>query len=233
MHKFLLFIFSICLFSCGQTKTSNILVLNIIDLKSDFQEFMTVNIYKSFEDWQQEQNPVQTAKISDKKGEVRFFDLDLPSYFIDIQKDSISNWDSKNEVKLNLQGSSFSINQQTIIVKSSKKWLLSKAIGKKWLLDEAIASSGPPLSTTSIENILPCLKLGNFVFLKSGKLIKNCDKGGFTEGTWQINTEETVLNVIFSTTTLNFTIKSLNSKEMVLQIRVAGRPIDLYYLATD
>lgn len=71
-------------------KTS--LDITVRDGLGNLVEGAKVQIYKTYDDFQEETNPVADAQFTDKRGRVLFKDLDAQSYYISVTKDDMNNF---------------------------------------------------------------------------------------------------------------------------------------------
>lgn len=109
------------------------LTFRVQDREGDPVSGAEVSLYKTYEDWKTEQNPVTPTVISDKDGNV-FFEA-LPSggtYFVDAQKEYASNWGHLIEisVKANQENTHF-----PILVYENPISLLASAEGTTWVVE--------------------------------------------------------------------------------------------------
>lgn len=70
-------------------KTS--LRLTILNELGNPVEGATVNLYHNQEDYRQEENPAAETQTTDNKGRVKFTDLEPKVYFVDAEKDDMTN----------------------------------------------------------------------------------------------------------------------------------------------
>lgn len=137
------FLFVLLFFShCEPQKQNNAaLELYVITILSELQANAKVTLYNNERDWAREENPIDNlSKNSNAQGRVRFLGLWNQTYYIDIQKDSLNNWEAKNSVRIETK-TAFELVKELIIVGKSESGLLASAKGKKWKLVSTLPAS--------------------------------------------------------------------------------------------
>ncbi|MEQ8925837.1 MAG: carboxypeptidase regulatory-like domain-containing protein [Fulvivirga sp.] len=65
--------------------------INVRNELGNIEEGVSVQLYGSEEDYRKEQNPVTEVAITDKKGNVKFKDLEAKIYFVNAKKGDKNN----------------------------------------------------------------------------------------------------------------------------------------------
>ncbi len=93
MKKYSLLIIMMVFFVTGSfaqiLKTS--LEITVRDRLGNVVEDAEVQIYRTYDDYQEETNPVAEMQKTDKKGRVLFKNLDAKSYYVNVQKGTMNN----------------------------------------------------------------------------------------------------------------------------------------------
>ena len=190
-----------CFTACRQGQPTAVLEIYVLDPLGNRVAKANVNVYRAKEDWDEEKNPAKTPEITTTTGLIRFVNLEAGTYYIDVKKDSLNNWEGKVETTVKSIGA-FYVNTEFVIVKDSKSSDVASAEGKKWK-----AITVKQFSTTSnVENLSPefrCRLDNVLVFYKSGRyeIEGRGDKCSVSEtpieqaGTWQFNDTGTTITL--------------------------------------
>jgi 5-hydroxyisourate hydrolase-like protein (transthyretin family) len=90
-HLFLFLIFTIPVISTQAQVLKTNLTITILDENGNIQEGATVILYKNEEDYRASKNPAVEKQITDKKGRVKFKDLETMAYFVEVRKGDLNN----------------------------------------------------------------------------------------------------------------------------------------------
>ena len=220
---FLLLFFNHCE---SQDQDNGALELYVITILSELQGNAKVTLYDTEIDWIKEENPRKDgSKNSNSQGRVRFLGLSNQTYYIDIQKDSLNNWEAKNNVRLQTK-TAFELVKELIIVGESQSGLLAKAKGKKWKLTSPLPAN------------LRCRTDDFMVFYKGNRkgqyeLLENqiscsANSNPILKGTWEI--KEGVLSTkINGNLDFEGVIVFLSQDRMEIETNLLGRNFSLEY----
>ncbi len=213
---------------CDQEKDNGALELYVITVLSELQENGTVTLYKNEMDWIREENATKEgSKNSNSQGRVRFLGLSNQTYYIDIQKGSLNNWEAKNSVTLQTK-TAFELVKELIIVGESQSGLLARAKGKKWKLTSPLPAN------------LRCRTDDFMVFYKGNRqgqyeLLENqlscsANSNPVLKGTWEL--KDGVLSTKINGN-LDFVglIIFLSQDTMEIETELLGRSFSLVYEA--
>lgn len=208
-----------------QDQDNGALELYVITILSELQTNATVTLYANEMDWAMEQNPIDDPKKSNSQGRVRFLGLSNQTYYIDIQKDSLNNWEAKNSVQLQTT-TAFELVKELIIVGESESGLLASAKGKKWKL------------TTNLPASLRCRTDDFMVFYKGNKegqyeLLENaipCSANSslVLRGTWALK-DKVLSTKINGNLDFEGVIVFLSRDLMEIETNLLGRNFSLVY----
>ncbi len=190
-----------CLTACRQGQPTAVLEIYVLDPLGDRVPQANVNLYRLKEDWDMEKTPAKTPEITTATGLIRFVNLEAGTYYIDVKKDSLNNWEGKVETTVKSVGA-FYVNTEFVIVKDSKSSDVASAEGKKWLATTVKQFS----TTTAIKDLIPTFRcrLDNvLIFYKSGiyEIAGRGDKCSVNEtpieqtGTWNFNESGTTITL--------------------------------------
>jgi len=157
----------ICFTACKQGQSTSVLEIYVLDPLGNRVTKADINIYRTKEDWDQEKNPAKTAEITTATGLIRFVNLEAGTYYIDVKKDSLNNWEGKVATKVQSIGA-FYVNTEFVVVKDSKSSVVASSVGKKW---QAITVKQFN-TTTPVEMLASAFRcrLDNIlIFYKSGR----------------------------------------------------------------
>lgn len=162
-----LYLLLCCLSACRQGQSTAVLEIYVLDPLGDRVPNASVNLYRLREDWDMEKNPAKIPEMTTVTGLIRFVNLEAGTYYIDVQKDSLSNWEGKIETTVKSVGA-FYVNTEFVIVKDSKSSDIASAVGKKW-----IATTVKQFNTTTpVKDIndrtFKCRLESTLIFYKSG-----------------------------------------------------------------
>ena len=87
--------------------------INVRNELGNIEEGVAVQLYGSEEDYRQEQNPVTEVEYTDKKGNVKFRDLEPKIYFVNASKGDKNNIGAGVQTDKLVEGK---MNQVTIII---------------------------------------------------------------------------------------------------------------------
>ncbi|MBL3658508.1 carboxypeptidase regulatory-like domain-containing protein [Fulvivirga sediminis] len=87
---FAIVIIGLCSFSSADVLRTS-LKLKVLNELGNIEEGASVQLYSSEEDYRAETNPVTEVQYTDKKGEVKFKDLEPKTYFINAEKGDKNN----------------------------------------------------------------------------------------------------------------------------------------------
>lgn len=212
----ILFLGFAALYSCRDEEpqvTPTTLEITVIDEDVSAVEDADVSLYRSLDDWLFESNAVQSAS-SDSGGVVSFVGIDTGEYFIDIQKETLNNWESgaKKTVFENL------VNSTNITINESKSGLLSDANGKNWILTGYLRNGVdvyPFLEDCEKDSERIFFKgptLGSFQ-LSPGELICEFEDVA-EEGVWQFSPDQEHIDISLPFESFRWTIELL-SKDLL------------------
>ncbi len=209
-----------------QNQENGALELYVITILSELQANAKVTLYANEMDWTKEENPIKYgSKNSNSQGRVRFLNLRNQTYYIDIQKDSLNNWEAKNTVQLQTK-TAFELVKELIIIGESKSGLLASAKGKKWKLTSRLPAN------------LRCRTDDFMVFYKGNRqgqyeLLENsincsANPNPVLKGTWEL--KDGVLSTkINGNLDFEGTIISLSQDNMEIKTIILGRDFSLVY----
>jgi len=215
----------------GPTEIVTSLVITTVDEDGAPIPDVTVNLYKSVEEWIEESSPAVTAKITDELGQVTFEDLDSITYYIDAQKGFISNWE-QGVIKPIVYGYE---NKSDITVMANQSGMISSAIGKKWFLDAYFLNGSDFytfLDDCVKDDILFFFKgpgLGSFQINYgenrcSGNTLETAD------GTWKIKDTDNILEIVIPGNGSSWKIEELDSANLTVSFRNGGNNIEATYI---
>jgi len=67
------------------------LTITVLDDTGNFQEEASVTLYKTEEDYRASKNPAVPSQLTDKKGRVKFKNLEAIVYFVEVRKGEKNN----------------------------------------------------------------------------------------------------------------------------------------------
>ena len=215
----------------GPTEIVTSLVITTVDADNVPIPGVTVNLYKSVEEWIEESSPAVAAKITDELGRVTFENLDSITYYIDAQKGFISNWE-QGVIKPIVYGHE---NKTEIAVITNQSGMISSAIGKKWLLDTYFLNGSDFyafLDDCVKDDILFFFKgpgLGSFQINYgedhcSGNALETAD------GTWSINDIGNILEIVIPGNVNSWKIEELDSVNLTVSFTNPGNNIEANYI---
>jgi hypothetical protein len=190
-----------CFTACKQGQPTAVLEIYVLDPLGNRVPKANVNLYRLREDWDTEKNPAKTPEITTETGLIRFVNLEAGTYYIDVEKDSLNNWEGKVETTVKSVGA-FYVNTEFVIVKDSKSSDVASAEGKKWLANTVKQFN----TTTAVKDLsvdFRCRLDNILVFYKSGRyeIESRGDKCSVNEtpieqtGTWKFNDASTTITL--------------------------------------
>ncbi len=194
-----------------------------------------IQLYRSLQDWQHENNPINSAVLTNSLGNFIFSNLVFDTVFADIvsadkQQD---NWESRIEVPLIKARFGYN-NRFYSILKPSYSGRLSSAKGKKWKLTKVT------LEHRDITSEYPACQADNtFTFYKNQKAIMhNMIKCQLSEadsivGFWSANRQSTSLTMVLGNDTLVFRVKSLDNQVAVLEGKSNSQTVEFNFEAVN
>lgn len=188
--------------ACEQGQSTAVLEIYVLDPLGNRVVGATVNIYRFREDWEQEKNPTKTAEITNETGLIRFVNLEAGTYYVDVVKNGLNNWEGKVETTVQSVGAFF-VNTEFIIMNNSKSGDVATAQGKSWRVI-AIEQSGRSTPVDKIDDSFRCRFDNVITFYKGGRY--DLKKGVGTKcnpndaplvgsGTWKFNETGTVITL--------------------------------------
>jgi hypothetical protein len=196
-----LYLLLYCLVGCRQGQSTAVLEIYVLDPLGDRVPMANVNLYRLKEDWDKEKNFAKTPETTTVTGLIRFVNLEAGTYYIDVKKDSLNNWEGKVETMVKSVGA-FYVNTEFVIVKDSKSSDVASAEGKKWLATTVKQFN----TTTTIKDLsldFRCRLDNVLIFYKSGvyEIEGRGDKCSINEtpieqtGTWKFNDAGTAITL--------------------------------------
>ncbi|WP_026999235.1 carboxypeptidase-like regulatory domain-containing protein [Eisenibacter elegans] len=172
------------------------MAITVLDIRGFPVVGANVTIYANEEHWATEQNPLQETALTDNSGKVSFFQLPSGTYFVDIQRDSLNNWENKREVEIIATIYGFR-NEEIFVLNNSRMGSLSAASGRNWQLTD-IQLAGESIKT---QPGFECLRDSGLRFFKNGRyeVISGAitcpedDNPANRQGLWRFNDQQTLL----------------------------------------
>lgn len=87
----LILIFSAPIINAQAQVLKTNLTITVLDDNGNIQEGATVILYKNETDYRESKNPAIEKQVTDKKGRVKFKDLDTMAYFVEVRKGDLNN----------------------------------------------------------------------------------------------------------------------------------------------
>ncbi|TAH19107.1 MAG: hypothetical protein EAZ08_09535 [Cytophagales bacterium] len=235
----------ICFAACRQGQPTAVLEIYVLDPLGNRVDKANINIYRTREDWNEEKNPAKTAEVTSLTGLIRFVNLEAGTYYIDVKKDSLNNWEGKVETTVKSVGA-FYVNTEFVIVKDSKSSDVASSVGKRW---QAITVKQFDRTTpvTMLDNAFRCRLDNVLIFYKSGRYdiegkgIKCSVSETAIEqtGTWSFNDTGTRITIkADGRDAINWTVISSSKDRLIFQ-EVLPNPFfgltnsDITYILTE
>ncbi|MEH0156562.1 hypothetical protein V6R21_20605 [Limibacter armeniacum] len=178
-------ILSLAFNHCSPPQPNGDLYIQVLDEDANKVTEAVVTLYSSFEDYQNQTNPLST-KFTDEDGFAVFLQLEGGNYFFSVNNGSSNNQDGKNETFVVETEIGFR-NEEIVIISQSLSSLLATPEGKLWKVNENFEDNDCLLDNTKIF-------YSNFTFVESAGA-NLCDNGLDSEltGRWDIVGNSTII----------------------------------------
>ncbi len=185
----------LCLSACDTPTPYGDLELLVLDDDGQLIENARVSLFLTREDYELEQNAINEADSTDEDGSLQFFNLLNTTYFVNVVRGNLNNWEGNVEIQLRQTENGFN-NSEIIVIKNSKSGILANVEGKSWEIEQILVGNidvtNDPDFICSVDDQLTFFK--NSVLLEDEGLEKCDDTAPQTvEGTWRINEAETAI----------------------------------------
>ncbi len=204
--KYLLY-FSLLFFlvpfsACEKGQSTAVLEIYVLDPLGNRLTGAEINIYRTREDWEKEENGIKPPEITPETGLIRFVNLEAGAYYIDVKKNLFNNWEGKIETNVQSIGA-FYVNTEFIIVKESRSGDVALSKGKKWKASNikqfgntvAVENISEPAFRCRYDNVLIFYKSGKYEIQGAGLKCATAEMPTVESGTWQFNDTGTIITL--------------------------------------
>jgi hypothetical protein len=201
LFYFYLLLFGITFSGCEKGQSTAVLEIYVLDPLGNRVDSAMVNIYRTREDWENEENEIKPSETTPETGLIRFVNLEAGTYYLDVKKDLFNNWEGKIETTVQSIGA-FYVNTEFIIVKESRSADVALSKGKKWK-PSTLKQLGRTFEIDALDPPFRCRYDNILIFYKSGKYeiqgmglkCTTIEMPIVESGTWRFNDTGTVLTL--------------------------------------
>ena len=213
----LIFVFTIM--ACENPEPYGDMTISVTSFPDDnFVEGVQVTLYSTLEDFNTETNSLRETQLTDKDGKVKFFNLRRNTYYINLVKGSLNNWESskiKRDIIITDNGF---VNEFSYTIGMTRAGILSSPKGKIWKITRVL-KDGEDITDT----FEACKLDDQYVFFKGGKYILdqgiakcNASHPQQSIGTWAFSEDDTKIQLSVNNSNHELNLESIGVDQFIV-----------------